>query len=143
MSTAWNWVTNAKTAYSIFEEKVAEVKTIQNSADKANPSVPCPTCTGALSAAQIEQMALFQYGGYLPQNKTANTLVNQLLTPQCVGGANNGKSCIAGCTCEWQLNSTPSNLVVSGEDYVCNVYTPEQTVCGASVTPNPPSFCTP
>jgi hypothetical protein len=131
MSTAFNWIANANTGYAIFSQKVAAVDKLQNNAHKANPAVPCPTCQGSLAQEQIEEMALFQYGGFLPPGRRSNVLPSQLLTPQCVGGSNNGASCNSGCTCAWQVNPSKSNLVSSGECYVCAVY-------GAT---NTPPFC--
>ncbi len=132
MPTAWDWQANVDTAYSIFTGKVTAVLKVKTAAHKANKYVPLAAGTGALSPLQIEEMALFQYGGNLPQ-KDPNLLPNQLLTPQCVGGADDGEECNKSCTCQWQENLTDTPLLIEGENYVCAIY--------GIVGTNVPDFC--
>jgi len=134
MPTAWDWQANIDTAYSIFTGKVTAVLKIQTAAHTANKYVPAAGGSGSLSLLQIEEMALFQYGGYLP-SKTPNALSNQLLTPQCTGGPDEGQPCNSGssCTCQWQENLTDTGLLAGGVAYVCGVY----GVVGTNV----PAFC--
>ncbi|MGB8411423.1 MAG: hypothetical protein WCE23_01220 [Candidatus Binatus sp.] len=133
MTTAWDWVANIDTAYSIFTEKVTTVLSIQTAAHKANKYVPVATGTGALSLLQIEEMDLFCYGGYLP-TKSPKTLSYQLLTPQCFGGPDDGEECNKTCTCQWQQNLSDSNPeIYAGTTYVCKVY--------SDINTNVPAFC--
>jgi hypothetical protein len=116
MTTAWDWVANVDTSYKIFTVKVSAILKVQKAANTANQYVPIAGHSGSLSLLQIEEMNPLQYGGYLPsKSKTPNALSNQLLTPQCAGGADAGDACNKSCTCQWQKNQSTAGIVESGE----------------------------
>jgi hypothetical protein len=102
MNRAWNWMTNTQVGQQIFVQKVVTIVAVVRAAVKEHPTLP------PLSQAQLEKMALLQYGGWVIYQNQAGY---QFFSPQLVGG-----------TWQWALNT--KGVSKKGQAYVNTVYTP-------------------
>jgi hypothetical protein len=109
MDTAWNWLVNTQVAQNIFAQKINFVIAAVQAAVKLHPTL------AALTQAQLEQMVLLQYGGFIEGKIKSPD--GQYYTPNPSGGWH------------WALNNTVS---ADGQNYVTGVIKaapPTSTTC--------------
>lgn len=81
MDTAWSWQINAQIGQEIFQQKIGYVVQAAQDAVAEYPTL------ASLSQTQLESMALYQYGGWLPRTKTPTDFSAQYYTPELYDGS--------------------------------------------------------
>ncbi len=127
---AWSWVQNTTDGLGVFQTKVNTAYRLADLDYTLFNAVGPPTTLPALTACQLEEMALALYGPYGGAKAS-----NQYLVPKCVGGkVTNTYSCSG--TWQWMINNPKGSTEVQKKERnaVCYV------VCvRKKIHPSPPA----